>query len=162
MLPVEEVNGIPVLARIRKMTSINSLLNVDLCGQACAHCLGSQTYSGMGGAFEFCYGAQLSPGGKGIHCLKSTTTLRDGRMVSNIVAQHAAGTRISIPEHSMDWVVTEFVAVRLKFLDLEWRAPSLIKLSHPIIPDKLTVQALAHLLSLHEIAKHRLLPELLC
>src|SRR5262249_39946529 len=53
ILPVEEVNAVPVLARVQKMTSINSLLNIDLSGQACAHCLGSQTYSGMGGAFEF-------------------------------------------------------------------------------------------------------------
>jgi acyl-CoA hydrolase len=159
MLPVEEVNAIPVLSRIRKMTSINSLLNVDLCGQACAHCLGTQTYSGMGGAFEFCYGAQLSPGGKGIHCLKSTTTLRDGCMISNIVAQHAAGTRISIPEHSMDWVVTEFGAVRLKFLDLEWRAASLIRVAHPQFRDELTRQAVANGLNVHLLAKHRQPPE---
>src|SRR6266404_6938349 len=98
MLPVEEINAVPVLSRIRKMSSINSLLNIDLSGQACAHCLGSQTYSGMGGAFEFCYGAQLSPGGKGIHCLRSTTALRDGREISNLLVHHAAGTRISIPE----------------------------------------------------------------
>ena len=39
----------------------------------------------MGGAFEFTYGAQLAPGGKSILCLPSRATLRDGRVVSNIV-----------------------------------------------------------------------------
>ena len=155
MLPVEEINAVPVLSRIRKMTSINSLLNIDLSGQACAHCLGSQTYSGMGGAFEFCYGAQLSPGGKAIHCLRSTTTLRDGTEVSNIRACHPAGTRISIPEHSVDWVVTEFGAVRLKFLDLEWRAAALIRIAHPKYRDELTRQAMANGLALNQLATHR-------
>jgi acyl-CoA hydrolase len=159
MLPVEEINAVPVLARIQKMTSINSLLNIDLSGQACAHCLGAQTYSGMGGAFEFCYGAQLSPGGKGIHCLRSTTTLRDGREISNIVAQHAAGVRISIPEHSVDWVVTEYGAVRLKFLDLEWRAAALIGIAHPRFRDELTKQALANGIGLNALTKHRKPPE---
>ena len=40
-------------------------------------------------------------------CLPARTTLRDGRVVSNIVAQHPAGTRITIPDHSVDWVATE-------------------------------------------------------
>jgi acyl-CoA hydrolase len=159
ILPVEEINAVPVLAQIQRMTSINSLLNIDLSGQACAHCLGSQTYSGMGGAFEFCYGAQLSPGGKGIHCLRSTTTLRDGTEISNIVARHPAGVRISIPEHSVDWVVTEYGAVRLKFLDLEWRATALIRIAHPKFREELTRQAVANGLNLNLLAKHRQPPE---
>ncbi len=159
MLPVEEINAVPVLARIRKMTAINSLLNIDLSGQACAHCLEAQTYSGMGGAFEFCYGAQQSPGGKAIHCLRSTTTLSDDRQVSNIRARHPAGARISIPEHCVDWVVTEFGAVRLKFLDLEWRAAALIRIAHPKYRDELTAQAIANGLDLNQLAKHRQPPE---
>src|SRR5262249_43833198 len=120
MVPVEEVNAVPVLAQIHKMTAINGVLTIDLSGQACAHRLESRTYSGVGGAFEFAYGAQLSPGGKSIHCLAARTKLRDGRVVSNIVARHPVGTRITIPEHSVDWVVTEYGAARLKFLSLEW------------------------------------------
>ena len=52
MLPVEEVNAVTALARLCNMTSINSVLTVDLSGQACSHCLGPQTYSGIGGAFS--------------------------------------------------------------------------------------------------------------
>jgi acyl-CoA hydrolase len=47
MLPVEETNAVQVLGRVRKMTSINSILTVDLNGQACAHCIGPETYSGL-------------------------------------------------------------------------------------------------------------------
>ncbi len=137
MVPVEAINAVPVLAQVNQMTSINSILTIDLSGQACSHCLGPLTYSGLGGAFEFAYGAQLAPGGKSILCLPSKTRLRDGTEVSNIVAQHTAGTRITIPEHCVDWVVTEFGAVRLKFLDLQWRASALIGIAHPQFRDEL-------------------------
>jgi acyl-CoA hydrolase len=155
MLPVEQVNAVPVLARVQRMTSINSILTIDFSGQACAHCLHARTYSGVGGAFEFAYGAQLSPGGKSIHCLASRTTLRDGRVVSNIVARHPEGTRITIPEHSVDWVVTEYGAARLKFLSLEWRARALIDLAHPDDRAELTAQAEATGLSLARLAHQR-------
>lgn len=64
MIPVEEVNRPDVHPRLNKLTSINSVLSVDMCGQTMAHCIGPMTYSGLGGAFEFAYGAQLSPGGR--------------------------------------------------------------------------------------------------
>jgi acyl-CoA hydrolase len=159
MVPVEAVNAVAVLARIQKMTSINSILTIDLSGQACAHCLGATTYSGLGGAFEFAYGAQQSPGGKSILCLPSTKSLRDGREVSNIVPRHPEGTRITIPEHCVDWVVTEYGAVRLKFLNLEWRARALIALAHPRYRDELTGQATAHGLRLSALGQHRRPPE---
>jgi acyl-CoA hydrolase len=159
MLPVEQVNAVPVLARVQRMTSINGVLTIDLSGQACAHCLEARTYSGVGGAFEFAYGAQQSPGGKSIHCLAARTTLRDGRVVANIVARHPAGTRITIPEHSMDWVVTEYGAARLKFLSLEWRAQALIDLAHPDDRAELTTQAASNGLNLARLAHQRRPPD---
>lgn len=131
MLPVECVNNIPVVAKVNKMTSVNSVLSVDMTGQALAHCLGPRTYSGLGGAFEFAFGSQLSPGGKSVSCLPSTTTLKDGTVVSNIVCQFQAGARITLPEHCTDWVVTEHGAARLKCLPLEQRAEALINIAHP-------------------------------
>lgn len=141
MLPVEETNSPAVLARVRNLVSINSALTVDLTGQTCAHCIGPVTYSGLGGALEFTYGAQLSPGGKSVICLPSTATLGDGRVVSNIVAAHPPGTRITIPEHTVDWIATEYGAARLKFLFLEQRAQALIDLAHPDFRDELRRQA---------------------
>jgi acyl-CoA hydrolase len=131
MLPVEEVNNPSVLARINRLVSVNGALTIDSTGQACAHCLGSRTYSGLGGAFEFTFGAQLSPGGMSFLCVPSTSTLKDGRVVSNIVAEFPAGTRITVPEHTVDWVVTEHGAARLKPLTLEQRARALLEIAHP-------------------------------
>lgn len=149
LLPVEEVNRTDVLARVQRLVSVNSALTIDLTGQTCAHCLGAKTYSGLGGAFEFTYGAQLSPGGKGIVCLPSTTRLRDGRVVSNIVASYPPGTRITIPEHCIDWVVTEYGAARLKFLPLEQRARALIEIAHPDFRE--TLERDAHLKDLDKL-----------
>jgi acyl-CoA hydrolase len=143
MLPVEEVNRADVLARVNRLVSVNSALTVDLAGQTCAHCLGPRTYSGLGGAFEFTYGAQLSPGGRSIVCLPSTTRLRDGTVVSNVVARHPAGTRITVPEHCIDWVVTEHGAARLKFLATEQRAQALIGIAHPDFRESLARDAAA-------------------
>lgn len=131
LIPVEEVNRPDVHPRINKLTSINSILSVDMTGQTMAHCIGPRTYSGLGGAFEFAYGAQMSPGGKSIVCLPSTTTRKDGTRQSNIVAQFPMGTRVTTPEHITEWVVTEYGAAHLKFLPLEERAKCLIELAHP-------------------------------
>lgn len=131
LLPVEEVNSARVLSKIKRLVSVNSVLTVDGTGQACAHCLGPATYSGIGGAFEFSFGAQQSEGGQGIACLPATTTLKDGTLVSNIVAAHPQGTRITLPEFVTDWVVTEYGAARLKCMPLEQRAAALIGIAHP-------------------------------
>jgi len=159
LLPVEEVNRTDVVARVRKLVSVNSALMVDLTGQTCAHCLGTKTYSGLGGAFEFTYGAQLSPGGKGIVCLPSTTRLRDGRVVSNVVASYPRGTRITIPEHCIDWVVTEYGAARLKFLPLEQRAKALIEIAHPDFREVLEREAHDKDLDSHILRNSTPLPE---
>lgn len=144
MVPVEEINAVPVLSRVKQMTSINSALMVDLTGQVCAHCLGPNTYSGLGGAFEFAYGSQLSPGGRSIICLPSKMKLKDGTEVSNIIARYEAGTRVTIPEHCIDWIVTEQGAARLKFLNLEQRAAALIGIAHPQFRDGLAREAVAN------------------
>jgi acyl-CoA hydrolase len=123
------------------MTCIKSILTIDLSGQACAHCIGGQTYSGLGGAFEFVVGSQLSPGGKSVSCLPSTAVLKDGTEVSNIVARHPTGTRITIPEQCTDWVATEYGAVRLKLLPLEQRAAALIEIAHPRFREQLEREA---------------------
>lgn len=138
LLPVEEVNGIEKIARVNKMASVNSVLMVDATGQTCAHCIGPRTYSGLGGAFEFACGSQLSPGGQSISCLPSTTTLKDGRVISNIMAQFEKGTRVTVPEHVVDWVVTEYGAVRLKVLPVEQRAAALVDIAHPDFREQLS------------------------
>lgn len=140
LAPIMHVNFAPVLARQYKMTSINSILQIDLRGQATAHCLNGKTYSGLGGHFEHTYGAQLSPGGKSILCLRSSADLASGR-VSNIVARFVPGTGVTTPEFIIDWIVTEYGAVQLKWLSLEERVEALISIAHPDFREDLAKQA---------------------
>jgi acyl-CoA hydrolase len=79
--------------------------------------------------------------------------------VSNIVPGHAAGTRITLPEHSVDWVVTEYGAVRLKFLTIDWRASALIGIAHPQFRDELTRKAGESGLHLGGLSRMRKPPE---
>ena len=143
MVPVEEINAVPVLARVNRMTSINSILTIDLSGQACATAWGRDLQR-PGRRLRVRVRGSALAGGKSILCLRSKTRLRDGTEVSNIVARHAAGTRITIPEHCVDWVVTEYGAVRLKFLNLQWRASALIGIAHPHFRDELRRQSAAN------------------
>ena len=75
--------------------------------------------------------------------------------MSNSIARHLAGARVTIPGHSVEWVVTEYGAARLKFLSLEWRAAALIDLAHPDDREELTRQATANGLNLARLAHQR-------
>jgi acyl-CoA hydrolase len=66
---------------------------------------------------------------------------------------------VTIPEHCVDWVVTEFGAVRLKFLSLEWRAQALIDIAHPRYREELEREALQSGLNLRNLSRHRRPPE---
>ena len=130
LLPVWEVNSPMALAKQHRMTSINSVLQMDLRGQGTAHCLNGRVFSGLGGHFEHTFGAQLSNGGKSILCLRAAAKV-GGKLVSNILPCLDPRTGVTTPEFVVDWVVTEFGAAQLKWLDVEARARALVDLAHP-------------------------------
>jgi 4-hydroxybutyrate CoA-transferase len=117
LLPVLEVNHPAIVARQHKMTAINNALSVDFRGQVAVHAIGAEVYSGLGGIFEFCIGPMMSEGGKSILCLRSATDLPTGR-VSNIVPRFPEGAAVTIPDHCVDWVVTEWGAAQLRWQTL--------------------------------------------
>jgi acyl-CoA hydrolase len=101
---IDYTNNLLVLARQRNMAAINSALEIDLTGQATAESLGHIFYSGIGGQADFMRGAVLSPGGKTILALPSTS--RDGRF-SRIVPQISPGAELHLAE-DIRYVVTEY------------------------------------------------------
>jgi 4-hydroxybutyrate CoA-transferase len=122
------VNDVRTIAAGYRPVSINATLQVDLMGQCASEGFGPLHDSGIGGQWNFHYGAALADHGKGIMALPSTA--RNGT-VSRIVPMLAAGTAVSIPRNDIHWVVTEYGAVDLRGKSLRDRARLLISIAHP-------------------------------
>lgn len=132
--PFSYVNDPQVIARNHKQVSINATLQVDLWGQCASEGFGPQHHGGIGGQWNFHYGASLSAGGKGIIALPSTA--RKGT-ISRIVPSLTAGSAVSITRNDIHHVVTEHGAVELRGRPLDERARLLIGIADPRFREEL-------------------------
>lgn len=132
------VNDPYVIAQNEKMVSINTALMVDLTGNVCSEALGTSHYSGTGGQLDTHRGAVKSKGGKGIIAMRSTA--KDGT-VSTIVPLLPQGSPVTVPRQELDYLVTEWGAVRLRGLPTRKRALALISIAHPDCREELKKEA---------------------
>jgi len=139
-LPVDVVNEPTVIARNRRMVSLNGALSVDLLGQVAADSIGPRLHSGIGGHEDFVMAATASPGGHSLVCLPSTTGGAEAR-VSRIVAAFEPGTPVTTPRHHVDVVVTEHGAAELRGRTVAERARALLTIAHPDHRDALAAEA---------------------
>ncbi len=121
------VNDTSVIRKNEKVVAINSALQIDLTGQVCADSLGTLQFSGIGGQMDFVRGAALSPGGKPIIALPSTTK----KGVSRICAVLNPGAGVVTTRGHVHWVVTEHGVVNLYGKGLQERAQLLIGIAAP-------------------------------
>ncbi|MBL4636396.1 MAG: acetyl-CoA hydrolase/transferase family protein [Kofleriaceae bacterium] len=133
--PSDVTNSIVKLAQIPKLISINTALRVDLAGQVNAQYVGNRNYSGIGGQQDFFRGAMLSPGGKAILTLPSTSKIKqpDGsvKLVSKITFQLGKGDLVTTGMHDVQFIVTEYGIAHLDGKNMTQRAEALIKIAHP-------------------------------
>jgi len=113
-----------VMARVHRLTAVNSALEVDLLGQVNTERIGTAYVGAVGGAVDFARGAALSPGGTPITALPSAS-----RGASRIVPQ--LNVPASIPAADAGVVVTEYGAADLRGRTLPERARLLIGIAHP-------------------------------
>lgn len=139
--PTEYVNDPFVIAQNERQVAINSAIEVDLTGQVCADSIGPKIYSGVGGQLDFIYGASRSKGGVPIIALPSTTTLKDGRVISRIVHMLNRGAGVVTTRNHVHYVVTEYGVADLYGKSIRQRAQQLINIAHPEFRDELTRQA---------------------
>ncbi len=137
----EYVNDPFVIAQNERMVAINSAIEVDLTGQVCADSIGPKFYSGVGGQLDFIYGASRSKGGVPIIALPSTTTLRDGTLVTRIAAMLKLGAGVVTSRNHVRYVVTEYGVADLYGKTIRQRAQQLIRIAHPHFRVELSKQA---------------------
>jgi acyl-CoA hydrolase/GNAT superfamily N-acetyltransferase len=125
---VDYTNDPAVVSRIRKMTAINTALQLDLTGQATAESLGGAFYSGIGGQADFMRGALLAPEGKSILVIQSTA---QGGEVSRIVPTLSEGAGVTLTRGDVHYVVTEYGIAYLHGKNVRERAMELIRVAHP-------------------------------
>jgi acyl-CoA hydrolase len=127
MLDIGYVNDPNTIRRNPKVVAINSAIEIDLTGQVCADSIGTTMWSGVGGQMDFLRGAALSPGGKPILAMRSTTKRGESRIVPLL----KPGAGVVTTRAHVHWVVTEFGAVDLRGKNLRQRARALISIAHP-------------------------------
>ena len=137
----EYVNDPFVIAQNERMVAVNSAIEVDLTGQVCADSIGPKFYSGVGGQLDFIYGASRSNGGVPIIALPSTTTLRDGTLITRIAAMLKLGAGVVTSRNHVRYVVTEYGVADLYGKTIRQRAQQLINIAHPHFREELTNQA---------------------
>jgi 4-hydroxybutyrate CoA-transferase len=137
----EYVNDPFVVAQNDRMVAINSALEVDLTGQVCADSIGPRMYSAVGGQLDFIYGASRSKGGVPIIALPSTSTLRDGSVISKIVPMLKQGAGVVTSRNHVHYVITEFGVAELYGKSVRQRTQALINIADPRFREEITRQA---------------------
>lgn len=134
-------NDPQVIGKNDNLVSINNALCMDLTGQVGSESIRHRQYSGTGGQMNFIQGAALSPGGKSIIALNSTWKDKEGNLRSSIVPFIPPGTIVTTPRTEVDYVVTEYGVVNLKYKRISERINAMISIAHPDFRDQLKSQA---------------------
>ncbi|MEI7845964.1 MAG: acetyl-CoA hydrolase/transferase C-terminal domain-containing protein [Chloroflexota bacterium] len=137
----EYVNDPFVIAQNDRMVAINSAIEIDLTGQVCADSIGPKFYSGVGGQLDFVYGASRSKGGVPIIAMPSTSTMRDGTVVSKIAVMLKQGAGVVTSRNHVRFVVTEYGVAELYGKTIRQRAQALINIADPQFRDELKAKA---------------------
>lgn len=143
--PVDYTNSDEIIGKIDNFVSINNALQIDLYSQVNAECLVrdgvAQQVSGNGGMLDFVMGAHKSYRGRSFICFSSTYTDKSGNVQSRILPTFEPGTIVTVPRQAVDFVVTEYGAVRLAACPTWMRAEKLISIAHPDFRDDLIREA---------------------
>lgn len=139
--PVNYTNDPRIIAMNDKVVAINNAIEIDLFGQACSESVGTRQISGTGGQVDFINGAFNSHGGKGLLCLSSTFTDKEGKVYSRIKPTLTPGAIVTLPRSMAFYVITEYGIAMLKGKSTWQRAEALINIAHPDFRDELVKAA---------------------
>lgn len=115
-----------VLAKLDKLVTINSAVEIDLTGQVNAEQSGDRYFGGTGGQVDYVRAGARSPGGHSIIALPATAK---GGSLSRITPTLSGP--VTTARSEVDVIVTEFGAAELKGQNLAERTRRLIAIAHP-------------------------------
>lgn len=124
-----------VLARLSRLVTINSAIEVDLTGQVNAEAIGADYLGGTGGQVDYVRAGHRSAGGHSIIALPASA--KGG--ISRIVA--ALNGPITTARSEVDVIVTEHGAADLRGATLRQRAARMIAIAAPEARDALAQAA---------------------
>ena len=125
--PSDYVNNPGIIAQNNKMSAINMVMEMDITGQAAVDALPHNYFAGVSSMLDFMRGATISPGGKSILLIPSTSI--DGKE-SRIVSEMSSSA-VVVPRNDVSYVISEYGAVNLFGKNLQERATAMISLAHP-------------------------------
>lgn len=126
--PIHYICRPDILSGISHLVSVTQAFSIDLMGQVCSDQFGGEFYGGISAQPEFIRAAALSPGGKSVICLSSTTD--DGKE-SRIRPVLQEGEGVTIPRSEVHYVVTEYGSAYLYCKSIQEKALALIEIAHP-------------------------------
>ncbi|MCP4135549.1 MAG: acetyl-CoA hydrolase [bacterium] len=143
--PVSYTNSADVIGQIDNFISINNALQIDLFSQVNAESLVidgvPNQVSGNGGMLDFVLGSYYSHRGKSFICFSSTYKDKNGETRSRILPTFDPGTIVTVPRQAVDFIVTEYGAVKLAACSTWMRAEKLISIAHPDFREDLIKEA---------------------
>ena len=135
LCPPSYTHGRATLARLRRLVSINSALEVDLTGQVNAETADGAYVGAVGGQVDFIRAASTSEGGLSIVALPATTRNGRSRIVNRLCGP------VTTARSDVDVIATEHGAVRLRGLSLRERARAMATIAAPEHRDALLREA---------------------
>ena len=126
MAPGVYTHAREVLARIDRLTALNSGLQVDLAGQVNAESAGNRYLGGVGGLADFVRGALAARDGRAIIAMPSCAK---GGQISRMVARLDGPATLGACD--ADCIVTEWGVAHLRDKSLRERARQVIGIAHP-------------------------------
>ena len=132
MVRTDYTHSAAILAQLSRLVTINSVMEVDLTGQANAEQSGDVYVGGTGGQVDFVRAGMRSPGGHSIIALPATAK---GGTISKIVT--ALSGSVTTARSEVDIIVTEFGAAQLRGQNLAERARRLVAIAHPDFREEL-------------------------
>jgi acyl-CoA hydrolase len=136
MCPTSYTHDAAVLARLERLVTVNSAMEVDLTGQVNAEQSGSAYLGGTGGQVDFVRAGARSPGGHALIALPATAR---GGTISRITARLSGP--VTTARSEVDVIVTEFGAAELRGQCLAERARRLVAVAHPDFREELEREA---------------------